>query len=125
MRQEIYADPYGLDAWDTKHSSRCFVTVLNAPSWHSITGSNLPAQPPSAVDYKNNGLPWFDYYAADQKPLEGSSILSRVKSFTKFGAPSVKSPTLHARVPDEFNIISVGPNNRPVAAPNQVRESSF
>lgn len=123
MRQEVYADPYGLDAWDVKHSSRCFVTVLNAPSWHSITGSNPPAQPPSAIDYKSNGLPWFDYYAADQKPLEGSDILSGLKSFAKFDASSVKP--VKATEPDDFNIISVGPSKRPVGAPNQVRESSF
>src|SRR5262245_42667287 len=30
MRQEIYADPYGLDAWDQSVSSRCFVTLVNA-----------------------------------------------------------------------------------------------
>lgn len=125
MRQEVYADPYGLDAWDVTHSSRCFVTVLNAPSWLSITGYNPPTQPPSTVDYKKSGLPWYDYYAADQKPLEGSSILSRVKSFAKFGASSVKQGTADATESDEFNIISVGPNKRPVGAPNQVREGLF
>jgi hypothetical protein len=125
MRQEVYADPYGLDAWDVTHSSRCFVTVLNAPSWHSITGSNPPTQPPSTSDYKKIGLPWFDYYAADQKPLEGSNILARVKSFANFGTSSVKPGTAHVSEPDEFNINSIGPNKRPVGVTNQVREGSF
>ena len=25
MKQDIYDDPHGLDAWDQRHSSRCFV----------------------------------------------------------------------------------------------------
>jgi len=30
MKQEIYEDPHGLDAWDQRHSSRCFVTIANS-----------------------------------------------------------------------------------------------
>ncbi len=88
MRQELYADPHGLDAWDQQHSSRCFVTVLNAQSWQSITGTYPPTKPLTMADYAKSGMPWFDYYAADQKPLEGSNILSRVKSIAKFDRPT-------------------------------------
>ena len=28
MRQEIYEDKYGFDAWDTSTRSRCFVHIL-------------------------------------------------------------------------------------------------
>ena len=30
MQQEIYDDPYGLDAWDQRHASRCFVSIVNS-----------------------------------------------------------------------------------------------
>ena len=33
IKQEIYDDEYGLDAWDQWHSSRCFVTVSAHSSW--------------------------------------------------------------------------------------------
>ena len=34
MRQEIYDDPYGLDAWDHRHASRCFVTIaIRCSGW--------------------------------------------------------------------------------------------
>ena len=38
MRQEIYDDPYGLDAWDQRHASRCFVSIVNSRQWRAITG---------------------------------------------------------------------------------------
>ena len=36
MKQEIYDDPYGLDAWDQRHYSRCFVTIANSIAWARI-----------------------------------------------------------------------------------------
>jgi len=32
MKQEVYQDPHGLDAWDQRHASRCFVTIANSKS---------------------------------------------------------------------------------------------
>ena len=125
MRQELYADSYRLDAWDQQHSSRCFVTVLNAQSWQSITGTNPPTKPPTMTDYANSGMPWFDYYAADQKPLEGSNILSRVKSFAKFGVLSSDKSVASETKSSPFHVVSVGPDRRPIREPNQVREGLF
>jgi hypothetical protein len=63
MRQQVYADPHGLDAWDQSISSRCFVTLVDAVQWREITGETPPTKPPTAADYTKAGLPWFDYYA--------------------------------------------------------------
>ena len=125
MRQELYTDPYGLDAWDQQHPSRCFITVLNAQSWQSITGTYPPTKPPTMADYAKSGMPWFDYYAADQKPLEGSSVLSRVKSFAKLVRPTTGKGEDLEMMSSSFKILSVGPNMRPVREPNQVREGLF
>jgi hypothetical protein len=69
MKQEIYDDDYGLDAWDQRHSSRCFVTIANSLVWAEITGERPPSTPPTAATYTNAGLPWFDYYDEDAKAL--------------------------------------------------------
>src|SRR5690606_15136672 len=53
MRQEIYEDKYGFDAWDTGASSRCFVHILNSAQWQDATAEPAPGQPPSAADYTN------------------------------------------------------------------------
>ena len=62
MRQEIYEDDYGYDAWDMSVSRRCFVHILNSTQWKAATGKPAPGKPPSAADYTNAGLPWFEYY---------------------------------------------------------------
>ena len=80
MRQEIYEDDYGFDAWDLNASSRCFVHILNSNQWKKVTGQPLPGAPPSASDYTNAGLPWFEYYDDKLKKLKGSTKLSGLDS---------------------------------------------
>ena len=82
MKQEIYADPYGLDAWDQRHVSRCFVTIAIAQQWQAITGEKIPTEMPTASQYTRAGLPWFDYYGGDAEALKGSEALSSMKSVT-------------------------------------------
>ena len=85
MRQEIYDDPYGLDAWDQRHFSRCFVTIANSTAWEAISDEHPPTEPPTAKLYTAAGLPWFEYYGADAKALKGAEKLKHLKSVTAKG----------------------------------------
>ena len=85
MRQEIYDDEYGLDAWDLDNSQRCFIMLTNAEQWMAITGEEPPLSPISAEDYSMAGLPWFDYYDGDRKAIEGAKALSNIKSIKTIG----------------------------------------
>ena len=80
MRQEVYADSYGVDAWETSTRSRCFVHVLNSVQFLQVTGSAPPHRPPTAAEYSEAGLPWFEYYAADQRALGGARRLANLDS---------------------------------------------
>ena len=80
MRQEIYEDEFELEDWDQRHRSRCFVHLTNSLVWRAITGQAPPTTPPTAKEYTDAGLPWFDYYAADRKALEGSGKLAELES---------------------------------------------
>jgi hypothetical protein len=80
MRQEIYDDEYGVDAWDLDNSQRCFIMLTNAEQWMAITGEEPPLSPISAEDYSKAGLPWFDYYGGDRKTIEGAKALGNIKS---------------------------------------------
>ena len=82
MRQEIYDDEYGIDVWDTEHSSRCFVHLVNSDSYSAITGHKPPHAPISKKEYAQNGIPWFDYYD-DTNALQGSETLYKVKSLAQ------------------------------------------
>jgi len=79
MRQQIYTDKYGIDAWDQDHGLRCFIHLANSAQYQAITGHRPPHKPATAQDYTRAGLPWFDYYA-DSPALSGSATLSKLAS---------------------------------------------
>ena len=83
MKQEIYDDHYGLDAWDQRHASRCFVTIVNSVQWMAVTGEMPPTSPPNAKQYTEAGLPWFDYYGGDAEVISGAEKLTGIKSVTQ------------------------------------------
>ena len=80
MRQEIYEDPYGLDSWDTEVRSRCFVHIVNSVQFLHLSGSQPPSRPPTAWEYTDAGLPWFEYYGDDLPALEGAEKLAGLDS---------------------------------------------
>ncbi len=80
MRQEVYEDPYGFDAWETSVRSRCFVHILNSVQFLGVTGGEPPHEPVSAQDYSAAGLPWFEYYGGDVEALTGAAKLAGMDS---------------------------------------------
>lgn len=80
MRQQIYEDEHGLDAWEQDVRSRCFVHLLNSATFRQVTGAAPPHEPPTADDYDRCGLPWFDYYDGDRETLAGAKPLARLDS---------------------------------------------
>jgi hypothetical protein len=121
MKQQIYADPYGLDAWDQSVSSRSFVTLVDAVQWQEITGDTLPIRPPTAEDYTKAGLPWFDYYAADQETLPGSATLALVKSVAEMAAEKGEQVMAPDGKVDPGTVIGAGPK-KPRPKVRSVRE---
>ena len=85
MRQEVYQDPFAPSDWSQKHMSRCFVTIVNAAVWPSVTGETPPSVSPTASDYTKAGLPWFEYYNPEAVALPGSDALLKVKSVKAMG----------------------------------------
>ncbi|MFB1487727.1 MULTISPECIES: hypothetical protein [unclassified Thiocapsa] len=80
MRQEIYDDDYGVEAWDQSAGSRCFVHLLNSLGYLSVTGYRPPQPSPTAADYTRAGLPWFEYFDAEREALEGAAKLAGLDS---------------------------------------------
>jgi hypothetical protein len=109
MRQQIYADPYGLEAWEGSVSSRCFVTLLDAAQWKEITGGNPRTMPPTAADYTSAGLPWFDYYA-DAPTLAGAPALSGLKSVAEVAQEKGDDPFSAMIAVKPKEVIQLGPH---------------
>ena len=92
MKQEIYEDPYGLDAWDQRQASRCFVTIANSTQWMAITRERPPTVPPSAKEYTEAGLPWFEWYGGDAAAVEGAKKLKSLSSLSQLGKTKGEEP---------------------------------
>ena len=121
MKQEIYNDPYDLDDWDTAHSSRCFVHIANSLTWRAITGEAPPTVPPTAKQYAQAGFPWFDYYDDSATAVEGSSILSKLKSVVGLGKHKGEQP-----LPENESCAPKQPIVlKPARNKHQVREGTF
>ena len=105
MEQEIYDDPYGLDAWDQRHASRCFVSLLNSVQWMAVTGGRPPSKPPTAQEYAAHDMPWFDYYGGDARAVAGSDTLRKLKSVAQQAKATGQEPL---------------PDNETIAAPHVI-----
>ena len=82
MRQQIYVDDQGIDAWDRTVSSRCYARLCLAEEWTKFTGEKAPHEPPSAKEYSNAGLPWFSY-ESDAPAMTGETTLTGISSVNK------------------------------------------
>ena len=117
MRQEIYDDPHGIDAWDQDNALRCFIHLVNSQVYAEITGSAPPHKPPTAKNYNAAGLPWFEYYS-DSSNVGGSEVLS---GLTSLGAKTIQKTgtTLSDNESVEPKIV------KSIPATNLVRQGEF
>ncbi len=120
MKQKIYNDPFGIRAWDTQQSSRCFVHLCNSMVWQSVTGAAPPQPPPTAADYNRAGLPWFDYESG-APAKKGRSWLDKVKSVVGLAAEKGQTalPENESVSPVHVETI-VAPSS-----PDEVRDGTF
>ena len=88
MKQKIYPDPYGVDAFDTE-GTRIFVHLVHALRWRELTGEEPPATPVTSATYAQHGLPWFDLYDDHLSTLAPTTTLQAVKSLGQIDAEAV------------------------------------
>lgn len=109
MRQKIYPDRQGIDAWDQTQGRRCFVHILNSTQWQAVTGQPTPGAPPSATDYEDAGLPWFEYYGDSPASLKGSESLARLDSVTALGLKQGQKPLSDNASAMPASVLPLGP----------------
>jgi hypothetical protein len=114
MKQEFYEDRYGDDVWETGIRSRCFVHLLNSLQYLAVTGRKPLTKPPTASDYTKAGLPWFDYYGSECKPLPGSKILAGLHSIGAMQVQKGEKIISDTEVTDPQLVIKLAAQNRSV-----------
>ena len=108
MRQKVYEDDYGIEAWDQTQSSRCFVHLLNSDQWKIATGKPAPPTPISAEEYTMAGMPWFDYYAEGMTALPGAKALAELDSVAAKGIKTGQKPLMSNESLHPSVIIKIG-----------------
>jgi hypothetical protein len=78
IRQKIYPDPYGIDAWDAGQRVEVSVHLLNSAQFRQATGLKPPPTPVKPHIYTKYGFPWFALYDEHRAGLSGSGKLSKV-----------------------------------------------
>ena len=121
MKQEIFKDRFGLDAWDRSTCSRCFVHMTNSLVWEAITDRKPPTPPPTAKSYTDHGLPWFDYYAEGSRALDGAEELRRLKSVLEMGKQKGDTPLPENETVKPDRVVRL----RRERSRNEVREGAF
>jgi len=121
MRQEIYDDPFKFSDWEQDVRSRCYVHIVNSLVWRSIVGEDPPTVPPTAKEYTEAGLPWFEYYNDDADALAGAKTLDGLKSVATLGNEKGDVPLPENEKCDPDNIIKL----RADLKKDQVREGAF
>ena len=120
MKQEVYEDPYGLDAWDQRQASRCFVTIANSAQWMAITGERAPTVLLSAKQYTAAGLPWFDWYSGDATAVDGAEKLKSLASVAQLGKTKGEEPLPENEAVDVTHVVGLRSGGD-----TRVREFSF
>ena len=75
-------------------------------------------EPPTAKDYTERGLPWFEYYGSDQTSIPGSDKLEDIASVAQHTQEAGEAPQPHTETIDVPHVIPVGGPRR-----RQVREA--
>ena len=121
MKQEIYEDPFDFDDWEQTQKSRCFVHIANSLVWREITGQQPPTTPPTAREYAQADLPWFDYYDDRATALDGAPALAGLKSVAELGQEKGDVPLPENESVTPETVIQLRRNLKP----DEVREGRF
>jgi hypothetical protein len=86
MKQSIYPDRHGIEAWDSDNRARVFVHLVNSLAWTQITGEPMPSTPVDVNAYIAHGYPWYELYDEHLGDIDASEALAQVKSVGELDA---------------------------------------
>lgn len=77
MTQEVFADPYGADAWDMDNALRIWVHLFDVDSYVEVTGKQPPPSSANQELYRRQGYKWNPSY---NQTLQATNKLAAIKS---------------------------------------------
>ena len=80
MRQEVYADDYGIGTWEPEPARTVRVDLVDALAFEALTGIAVPGPPVDAATYTSHGFPWFDLLAPTRTDIAAAEKLASIRS---------------------------------------------
>jgi hypothetical protein len=80
MRQEIYADEYGIGTWEPTPARTVRIDLVDALAFEAVTGIAAPEPVADAETYTRHGLPWFDLLDPTKSDIAAAGRLASVRS---------------------------------------------
>ena len=125
MRQKVYPDPHGLDAWDPESRVTVHVHIADSRRYREITGEDPPPTPIDAAAYTKNGLPWFQLYDEERGDIEPSERLAGATTIAAHDAERGSEDAGSGSVdvpPSQVRKIPHGPaDDEPGSSPRRTR----
>ena len=81
------------------------MSIINSRQWRAITGELPPTSPPTAAQYAEAGLPWFDYYS-ELEAVEATDKFKGVAIVAALGTQRAKHRYLRTRRIDAGPLVS-------------------
>jgi len=97
IKQQVYEDEYELADWDQAQMRRCFIHLCDAARWRALTGAKPPRKPIRPREYRDGGLPWFNFFRKKSKTLKGSTKLASLETVADH-AKTIGDPPLNDNV---------------------------
>jgi len=98
LRQKIYPDPHGLDAWDPGSAVSISIQLVNSDQYRALTGREPPPSPVSAASYTEHGLPWFELYDEAAADIAASERLAGIEPVGEDEGPLAVEPSQVRRI---------------------------
>ena len=83
-------------------------SATNSLAWRAITGEEPPTTPLTSREYRDAGLPWFDWYGGDREALEGAKKLADLKTVKGVGEEKAEHPLPENESVEDPVVITLG-----------------
>jgi len=94
VRQRVYADPHGIDAWNPGDRISMEVRLVGAAEFTKLTGEQAPPTPVDAGTYTSHGLPWFELYDDAAADLAPTSAMEGIRSVDRISGEAPADPSI-------------------------------
>jgi len=83
LRQNVFPDPHGADAWDQSNFGRVCIHLVNSARFQEITGQEPPPTPVTEHTYAEHKFRWFPAYGVEPGAVAATARLANAQTIAQ------------------------------------------